>query len=87
MLGETFQTKFHVKMKDIQKCSKFRIKSSQCTFHKNKTKNDGLHSDCSVCRKAYYNINQNRVKTYLKKYSEQNREIRISYIKNRKNRC
>ena len=83
MLCKTFRTKFHVKTKDIKNCSKFKIKSSECIFHKNKTKSDGLNSDRSVCRKDYYNVNQNPVTIYQKK-GKQNREIRSFYIKNEK---
>ena len=70
-------------MDDIKKCSKRGNKSSKSNFHKTKTKNDGLKSDCKVSRKNCYNLNQNRKSIYQKEYNEQNSEKRNLFIKNR----
>ena len=40
-------------MGDMKRCSKCGIISLKSNFHKDKTKNDGLKSNCKVCRKNY----------------------------------
>ena len=57
---------------DLNRCSKCAILSLKSKFHKDKTKNDELKSNCKVCRK-----------NYQKKYNVQNKEMRNLYIKKR----
>ena len=56
----------------------------KANFHEDKNKNDGLNPKSLVCRKYYYNLNQNRFKIHQKKYNEQLTGKRNLYAKNRR---
>ena len=51
-------------VKKCKKCGKISLRSD---FHEDETKNDGLKSNCKVCRKNQYKLIENRIKIYLKK--------------------
>ena len=58
------------------------------SFHKDKSKNDGLKAICIFCRKKYYLENRNRILNNQKLCNKQNRDKIITrlkeYLKNRK---
>ena len=46
-------------MDDIKKRTKCWIISAKNNFHKNKLAEDGVRSECIICRKNYYDKNLN----------------------------
>ena len=44
-------------VKKCHVCKNILLKSN---FHKNKNMSDGLYTQCKVCRKKYYNENQQK---------------------------
>ena len=61
-------------MAELKKFSEGGIISLTSTFHKDKTKNDGLGGNCKPFRKNKYKLIQTRLKIYQKNYIEQPRE-------------
>ena len=58
----------------LKKCSKCGEWKPFSEFHKNKNTNDGLHSECKICRKEYYENNKDQIKEQQKKWRENNKE-------------
>ena len=81
-------------------CSKCKESKDVSEFHKNKGTNDGLHNQCKSCRKAYSEINSDRLKEYkqeyyervgrdgmrlaVKRWSSQNRDVRNAMNRRRR---
>ena len=74
----------------VKKCGKCGIISLKSNFHKGKTKNDGLKRNCKVCRKQYYNenqetaekfylINRDKILNRIKEYQLKNYDKIISF--------
>ena len=59
-------------------CKKTFLKRN---FHKNKTKNDGFHPQCKICRKENYVDNKNRLLNKQKFYINENRDQLLEYQK------
>ena len=61
-----------------KKCYKCNQHKEYCEFGKNKSKPDGLSTECKSCKKAlnktYYNDNSNKVKNKVKEYYYANKE-------------
>ncbi len=73
-----------------KKCSKCGIKKSINEFHKNKSKKDGLCTECKVChyknQKEYQKNAKEKICEYRKKYAEKNkRHLKEYYAQWRKN--
>ena len=68
---------------DLKRCSNCKIEKLLIVFHEDKNKNDEINFSCTRCRKFYFSLNQIRLKFCQKNYSEQTKETRNLYFKNR----
>ena len=73
---------FEDNMKRCSKCKKFKIESE---FHKCKTRKDGFHNQCKLCRsiysKEYYKFHAEKINERNKKYTKNHSEQRKTYRK------
>ena len=65
-------------VKNCYKCGIILLKSN---FHKDKTKNGGLHPQCKLGRKKYYVDKKDRSLNKQKLYTRENRDQIIDYQK------
>ena len=65
----------------VKNCSKCENISLKIIFHKNKTKRDGVNSECASCCKEYYMDNSVKLKEKQKEYYSKNRDQIIEYHK------
>lgn len=63
-----------------KKCSKCKIEKDVREFRKNKSKLDGLQSECVKCAKEYREKNKEKTREYVEKNKEYNEKIR-EYMK------
>ena len=64
----------------LKKCCRCELRQVIENFNKDKNRKDGLYPLCIGCRKVSYFKNMDEVK----KYNEQNRERRNTYLKNKR---
>ena len=67
-------------MNEFKKCCRCEIIQLIENFNKDKNRKDGLYPLCVICRKDSYIKNLDKIK----KYNEQNRERRNTYLKNKR---
>ena len=59
-------------MNDIKRCSKCGIISSKTNFYKDRTKKDGVRSECISCFEEYFYDNRDRLLNSHKSYNKKN---------------
>jgi len=62
-------------------CSKCKRELDTTQFSKNKSRKDGLCSECKECYKKWYEENREKQLEYKKKWHEENREKQLEYTK------
>ena len=67
-----------LKMNEYKECCRCEIIQLIEKFNKDKSRKDGVHPQCTNCRKTFYFKNLDKIK----KYKERNRERRSTYPKN-----
>ena len=58
----------------MKNCTTCKVEKPLDAFDKNKTKKDGVSSQCKVCRKEYYLKNKEKALAYDKEYNLKNKE-------------
>ena len=56
----------------VKRCSKCGFISLKSNFHKDKTKNDGLKSNCKVCKKFIFQKTLVKIKNYYLENRDKN---------------
>lgn len=86
-LGIPIQILSEIKMKYCNKCG--ILKELSC-FTKDKSKKDGLRTDCKVCRKFYEDNwkyeNKEKVSEYMENWYKENKDSVLEYRKQNKDR-
>lgn len=62
-------------------CSQCRIEKPLTEFHKNKSRVDGYHAQCKICRNKYYKNNRETKIDYAKQYRLKNKSKIQEYFK------
>ena len=65
----------------VKKCCRCGIVSLKSNFHNNKLTKDGVRSECMICRRKYYNENQEKTKKYYVENRDQIRNNQKLYKK------
>ena len=77
----------------MKRCSTCKVEKPLTEFYKDKTKKDGLRSQCKSCVKSYYEANKDKLKSYykankdkVKSYYEANKDKVKSYYEANKDK-
>ena len=63
----------------MKKCSKCGTQKPLVEFHKDKTKKDGLDSNCKTCKAQYYVQNKEKIAEQQAQYYAENKEKKAQY--------
>ena len=63
----------------MKKCSKCGTQKPLVEFHKDKTKKDGLDSNCKTCKAQYYVQNKEKIAEQQAQYYAENKEKKARY--------
>lgn len=63
----------------MKKCSKCKLEKDETEFNKNKSKKDGLSTECKLCKRQqdakYREENSKSIQLYLKEYNQINKDV------------
>lgn len=65
----------------MKTCLTCKIEKSLENFGKDKTKRDGLHTQCKYCKKQWREKNKDKLKNYDKEYYQNNKQEKKEYKK------
>ena len=69
----------------MKTCSKCKIEKELSEFNKDKSKKDGLHTQCISCKKEYVKNNKDKIKEYYQNNKDKRKKYDKNYYQNNKN--